>query len=269
MSDYTVRNIESMLGISRSVIHALVNAGFVFPARGKRREYRFTFQDVIILRTAQGLSSAKIPARKIMRSLARLRKALPADLPLTGLRITAVGSEIVVKDGRLHRHADSGQLLLDFEVTPVAGAVTFLNKTAERSEPTAEHWFTVGCSLEQDDPARAEAAYRDAIRLDPECVDAYVNLGYLLNAAGKHEAAVAAYGAGRKYAPKHALLHFNLAIALEDLRRFDEALGLYETVIELDATFVDAYYNAARLHHQLGQPQQAIRRYSEYRRLQN
>ena len=99
MNSYTVRDIESMLGISRAVIQGLVDAGFVSPTRGKRREYRFTFQDIIVLRAAQGLSSAKIPARKIVRSLQRLREALPVELPLTGLRIAAVGNEIVVKDG--------------------------------------------------------------------------------------------------------------------------------------------------------------------------
>ena len=266
---YTVRDIESMLGISRSVIQGLVHAGFVSPMRGKRRELRFTFQDVIILRTAQGLSSAKIPARKIVRSLQHLRAALPIELPLTGLRIAAVGNEIVVKEGAAQWQADSGQLLLDFEVTPVAGTVTFLNRTSESCEASAEHWFAVGSSMEAKDPAQAEAAYRSAIQIDPAYVDAYVNLGYLLNEAGSHEGAATVYRDGLKHAPREAVLHFNLAIVLEDLQRIDEALRCYEAAIELDQAFADAHYNAARLHQALGHRKEAIRHYSEYRRLQN
>jgi len=172
MNSYTVRDIESMLGISRAVIQGLVDAGFVSPTRGKRREYRFTFQDIIVLRAAQGLSSAKIPARKIVRSLQRLREALPVELPLTGLRIAAVGNEIVVKDGASQWQADSGQLLLDFEVARVGGTVTFLSRVTAPSEASAQHWISVGCSIAASGPMQAEAAYRNSIRPDPGYVAA-------------------------------------------------------------------------------------------------
>ena len=76
MTTYTLREIQAMLGISRSAISGLMAAGFVSPSRGKRREYRFTFQDVVMLRTAHSLREAHIPARKILRSLRRLRESL-------------------------------------------------------------------------------------------------------------------------------------------------------------------------------------------------
>ena len=96
---YTLRSIQQMLGISRGVIAGLVAAGFVSPQRGPRNEYRFTFQDVVLLRTAHGLQSAQIPPRRILSSLRRLKERLPEALPLTGLRITAVGKD---KIGRAH-----------------------------------------------------------------------------------------------------------------------------------------------------------------------
>jgi hypothetical protein len=84
MESYTLRDIEAMLGISRSVIDGLIGAGFVSPTRGKKREYRFTFQDLVILRTALDLRAANIPPRKISRSLKRLRESLPEELPMSG-----------------------------------------------------------------------------------------------------------------------------------------------------------------------------------------
>src|SRR4051794_26367904 len=102
MQTYTLRGIQAMLGISRTVISHLIAAGFVTPTRGKRREYLFSFQDVVLLRTAVNLEAANIPARKILRSLQRLKATLPSELPLTGLRITAVGNEIAVKEGDAH-----------------------------------------------------------------------------------------------------------------------------------------------------------------------
>ena len=84
-----------MLGLSRSAIVRLIEMGFVKPKRGPRQAYLFSFQDVVLLRTAYELRTASIPMAKILRSLRRL-KDLPAEAPLSGLRITAVGNDIAV-----------------------------------------------------------------------------------------------------------------------------------------------------------------------------
>jgi hypothetical protein len=125
-SPYTMRRVQQMLGISRLAIQRLVNAGFVTPTRGARNEVRFSFQDLMLLRTAQGLQEAQIPPRKILRSLRQLRATLPGELPLTGMRITAVGTGVAVRDRHSTWEARSGQLLLDFEVAAVDGSVAFL-----------------------------------------------------------------------------------------------------------------------------------------------
>ena len=62
MQTYTLRGIQSMLGLSRGVIAGLIAAGFVTPSRGTRNEYRFSFQDVVLLRTAHSLQAAQDPA---------------------------------------------------------------------------------------------------------------------------------------------------------------------------------------------------------------
>ena len=55
-----------MLGLSRGVITGLIASGFVAPTRGPRNEYRFTFREVVLLRTAVELQAARIPPRKIL-----------------------------------------------------------------------------------------------------------------------------------------------------------------------------------------------------------
>ena len=134
-SPYTIRAIQEMLGLSRGVITGLIASGFVAPSRGPRNEYRFTFREVVLLRTAVELQAARIPARKILASLRKLKATLPAELPLTGLRITAVGNDVTVRDGRSQWHADTGQLVMDFELAPAAGNVTFLQRAPARATP--------------------------------------------------------------------------------------------------------------------------------------
>lgn len=258
-----------MLGISRAVITGLVSAGFVSPTRGARNEHRFSFQDLMLLRTAYGLQQARIPPAKILRSLKKLKATLPSELPLTGIRITAVGPDVAVHDRNGSWAADSGQLLMDFEVAPVKGEVAFIPsrtaKPARRETPDA--LFARGEALEASNRAGAEAAYRGALALAPDYVDAYLNLGALLCDLKRCEEAVALYVDALPLCPPTALMYFNLAIALEDMGRQEEAAMSYEGCLQLDPTVADAHYNLARLQEQFGDKRGALRHFNTYRRL--
>jgi tetratricopeptide (TPR) repeat protein len=274
METYSLRDLESMLGLSKAVLSGLIASGFVTPSRGPRREYRFTFQDVVLLRTAHGLQTARIPPRKILRSLHRLRSTLPDELPLTGLRITAVGNEIAVRDGAAQWQAvDSGQLLIDFDVVQAAAGPVQLRTRSEPAPSTAAEadavdWFRRGVELEATDAAQAERAYRRAIALAPGDADPYLNLVALLCDAGRAPDAIDLSREALRHCPSEPLIHFNLAVALEDAEQPEAALASYEACIRLAPDLADAHYNAARLHERLGHSTQAIRHYSEYRRLQ-
>jgi tetratricopeptide (TPR) repeat protein len=271
---YTMRDIEAMLGLSRSVIVHLIDAGFVLPERGARNEYRFSFQDVVLLRTAHGLRAADIPARRLVQSLKQLKARLPTQIPLSGLRIKAIGDAVAVKDGDAHWDAHSGQLLMDFEVATSGGSVSFLTRDEaadiDPREPrpdTADACFRRGESLETRDASEAEAAYRAAVALAPEHADASLNLGAMLCEGGRCAEALAIFDAAIERSPEAPLLHFNRAIALEDQQREREALASYERCLRLDPELADAHYNAARLHEKLNHAQAALRHYSAYRRL--
>lgn len=273
---YTLRHIEEMLGLGRSVVMGLVNAGFVTPARGSRNELRFSFQDVVLLRTAHHLRSANIPPKRLLSSLKSLRERLPAELPLTGLRIKAIGNEVAVKEGDAHWGAESGQLLMDFEVAPAKGphdsvAIFSREKPAAppgKPPPTAQEWFGTGEQLEGVDLHAAEGAYRKALTLAPDHLYAAVNLSALLCDAGRCREAIEVLEKAIRQRPDEPLLHFNAAIALEDLNRVGEALARYDRCIELAPDFQDAHHNAAKLCEQIGDRQGALRHYSAYRRLQ-
>ena len=266
-----MRGIEEMLGLGRSVITGLIDAGFVSPARGARNEYRFTFQDVVLLRTAYHLRAAKIPARKMLRSLRQLKERLPQELPLSGLRIRAIGNDVAVRTADAGWEAESGQLLMDFEVASSQGSVSFMQRTAASpvSPATmAADWFARGEALESEDARAAENAYRQSLSLEPDFTLAYVNLGALLCESGRSDQALDLYDEAIVRCPESALLHFNRAIALEDLHQERQALTSYEQCLALAPEFADAHYNAARLHELLGHAQAAVKHYSAYRRLQ-
>ena len=271
-STFTLRRVQAMLGLSRTVVSGLISAGFVVPTRGPRNEHRFTFQDLMLLRTAYTLQASKIPPRKILRSLARLKATLPETLPLTGLRITAVGADVAVRDRDGHWAADSGQLLMDFEVAPAHGgnSVAFLEHSTAEPEPAddANTWFQRGEALEASDPSGAERAYQEALARRPEFTDAYLNLGAMWCEAGRSDEAVELYEHALALCPPSALIFYNRAVALEDQQRPGEAIASYERALALDPTLADAHYNVGRLQEVLGNARGALRHFSAYRRLQ-
>jgi predicted TPR repeat methyltransferase len=75
-------------------------------------------------------------------------------------------------------------------------------------------------------PAEAEEAYRTAIRLDPEHIDAYTNLGILLTSLKRTQEAAACYCKVITLRPKHREARRLLALAHAMLGEADEAAGI-------------------------------------------
>jgi DNA-binding transcriptional MerR regulator len=307
MDSYGVGEVERMLHLSRGTIRGLISRGFVSPARGPRREYRFSFQDLVILRTARALVQAKVPPRRIGRSLSALRRQLPKSVPLTGLTICSVGSEVVVRKGVDRWQAESGQYLLGFDVV-VAGdslQITEIKRGSGRpgsaaggaagsamggrtvggrdqDDPhegdgqaggledvvlEAHRWFERGLSAEERDVAKALEAYERCRALDAQHIAARINLGRLLHEAGRLDEAQRVYREALRESEPDPTLLFNLGVLLEDSSRNEEAIEAYQQVLGEDPDFADAHYNLARLYEAVGKPQHAIRHLGVYRRL--
>jgi len=272
MVSYSVRDVERVLRLPPDITRNLIKAGFVKPARGARREYRFSFQDLIVLRTARALLDANIPPRRIRRSLENLRRELPQSLPLSGLSISAVGDHVVVREGEARRQVESGQYLLGLDVSLENGV---LQVVEHKQEPVQEvpsrqpvrDWFSQALTLESSDPPAALAAYRHAVEDDPANAAAWTNWGRLLHEQGRTPEAADLYRRALTHTGPDALLLFNQGVALEDLGKPAAALAAYQSALEEDPDLADCHYNLARLYEALGKPRHAIRHLGQYRRL--
>lgn len=264
---YSLREVGKLLGLSRSMIGRLIDAGFVSPTRGLRREYRFTFRDLVLLRTAQGLSEARIPSARILRSLRRLRSQLPDEVPMAGLRIAAVGDAVVVSEGSAQWRPDDGQYVMQFQVASPDGQLAFFGPAEAPSGRSREAWFEQGVALERTDPQRACEAYRQAINEDATNGSAYVNLGRLLHERQQMQESEAVYRKGLAACGPEGTLLFNLGILLEDLHRPEEAADSYRAAVSASPGMADAHFNLGRLCHAQGLQQEAVRHFSAFRKL--
>ncbi len=253
-----------MLGLSAAQVRSYATKGFLQPERGPRGELRFGFHDLVILRTAGELAAAKVPQRKVQRVLERLRKQLPHGRSLTGIRISADGDRVVVRDGGAAWNPESGQTLLDFSVEDLAEKTAAID---EQRSPEVDEMYELACEIESSSPEQAREVYQRLLQLDPDHVDAHVNLGRLLHEEGAPAAAEKHYREALEIDPEHETAAFNLGVALEDLGRLRDAIEAYQRALELDPQNADAHFNLAGLYERRGEKAAALRHLKTCRRL--
>jgi tetratricopeptide (TPR) repeat protein len=239
---------------------------------------RFSFEDLVLLRKAEGLVEQRIPARRVRDAIRKIRDGLPAGTSVHHVALSEEGRRVIADDGHRRWHPESGQIVFDFQgrapddagatVTSLGNARAGVAPAAGQETPlTARDLFKRGCLLEATAPDEAGDAYRAALKLEPEFADAHVNLGRLLHEVGDVYAALVHYRAALSLRPGDATAAFNAGVALEDLGATVDAIAAYRRALECDARNPDAHYNLARLLEQDGKPDLAVRHLLLYRQL--
>jgi tetratricopeptide (TPR) repeat protein len=235
MKVYSTREVAGLLGMSAPQVRAQARAGFLRPERGPRRAYRFSFQDLFLLRSAKALAEARIPSRRIRRALRRLRKQLAPTHALTEIKIVAENGRIVVRDGNSIWNPDSGQFQLEF-------------KAGKGRKPPPS-------------PGRA----KQPAKSDP--ADDHVARGQRLYDANEVMEAVVQYRKALAIKRHHPQAAFHLGIALEDLGKTNQAIDAYRRAVESDPFFAEAHLSLARLYEKAGKKTAARRHLRSYKEL--
>lgn len=270
---YSARDVAKLLGLPVSRVHSYVRSGFLKPGRGSRRELTFSFQDVVVLRTASELVRARIAPARVKRILKKLANELPEGRSLAGMTIIAEGNRVVARAGGSRWNVESDQRLFDFDVAELARSAKPIARRAALAARDAEHefsaddWYEMGVHLETAAPDDARDAYRRALESAPNHADAHVNLGRLLHEHGDLVAAEEQYRAALAVQPESVLAAFNLGVVLEDQGRSDDAVGVYERLVKRERGCADAHFNLARLYERSGRKIASLRHLKEYEKL--
>jgi Flp pilus assembly protein TadD len=91
--------------------------------------------------------------------------------------------------------------------------------------------------------AAAEAAFRQALVLDPHAAEVHANLGYLLEQEGRWHEAEQAYRKAIARQPWQLQVRLNLGAMLAAGKRFDEAEAVYREALCIDPTAPAAWSN--------------------------
>ena len=139
-------------------------------------------------------------------------------------------------------------------VDALAGAV----RGAEAAARQAESATTVAAAIEVDNSlgdqgrhAEAEAAYREAIRLDPGSAGAHHGLGRVLWDVKRLGEAEASLREAIRLNPDDAVVHNSLGGLLQDVKRLGEAEASFREAIRLNPGFAFAHNNLGLVHVEL------------------
>ncbi|MEG4043376.1 tetratricopeptide repeat protein [Microcoleus sp. Pol17_C1] len=99
--------------------------------------------------------------------------------------------------------------------------------------------------METGDREEAIAIYEQIISLDPSCVQARINLGFLKQENGEVDAAMSHYREALALNPNIPQTSYNLAKIFEEQGQVEEAIAHYEQALVAEPNFVPALINLA------------------------
>ena len=263
---FSLQEVSSLLNIKSSRLRYWDRIGLVKPSLREKGKSFYAFQDLICLKTAEGLVEKGLPAKKIKSSILSLQKRIPEfDERLSNKRIYIFGNRVIISHKNRLVDSYSGQLVFRFDVDHFAEEVQ--NKVRSfQSAKTAEDWFEEGLKYDGDEETYQLAlnAYREAIKLDQNCAEAYVNMGTIHYNQGRFVDAERCCRLALARDPYNAKAYFNLGNTLDEMNCIDEASQCYEKALEADPNFPDAHYNLAATCEKLGQKDRAIKHWKRY-----
>lgn len=115
----------------------------------------------------------------------------------------------------------------------------------EASPKTASVWNNLALAYERkNDVAKADKAFTEAIRLDPNLYDARMNYVALLSASNRNDEALAQLAAAARIAPASVEPHIFRALVLANLGRHSEAAEEAEAAQKIDGKAANDQFTA-------------------------
>ena len=266
--EYSVADLRRILRLDGSQLRACLRAALLPMPQGELAS-TYSFQNLVVLRTAKGLTDAGVSVARVRKVLECLERQLGEETAISSLKIYASGKRVVVWDGASRWQPDSGQFLLNFDTAKILPPRPLTPRTnrAQADHDSAQRWVQRALAFEEDSPEEARRAYEEAIRINPALTEAHINLGLLHHDLGELIEAERCYRRALAVQPRLALAHFNLGVVLEDREKKSAALKAYQEALKHAPDFLEAHCNLAQLYEKLGRKRDAFRHYAAANRL--
>ena len=140
--EYSPADLRRILRLDGSKLRACLRAALLPIPQGES-SCTYSFQNLVVLRTAKGLTEAGVSVARVRKVLECLERQLGEENAISSLKIYASGKRVVVWDGASRWQPDSGQFLLNFETGQMLSPRPLRARTAVRQgdRETAQRWY--------------------------------------------------------------------------------------------------------------------------------
>lgn len=256
---YTRVEVQRIADVTAKQLDDWEKLRLVEPRKSGAEKF-YDFRDLISLRTAKQLIEKGVTPTRLRRSLAALQhKLAEVREPLTELRILSDGHDVLIDRAGARLEPISGQFLLNFDARELR------NKIRVMPERNAEGWFLLALQHEsQAATAKAIDAYDRVLSINPEHLDALINLGMLHYEQANLEKALHCFERAIERDPQSAIAQFNLGSVLDEIGQMERSRRHLRLAVRLDESYADAHYNLAFVCDKLGALAEARKHWQRY-----
>ncbi|MEM8569439.1 MAG: sulfotransferase [Pseudomonadota bacterium] len=135
-------------------------------------------------------------------------------------------------------------------------------KPVPEADPALSHVRRGRRYLAAARPDRAEPAFAEALRVNPDCAEAYSGLSASLRLMGRNRQAVEHAKRAISLKPKLGMAYENLGTALVALEEHPDALFAFAEAMRLNPTYTETYVSTAEALMALGKYDEALRSFA-------
>lgn len=264
---FTLKEASRIVGVEPRRLRYWQRLQLIRP-RARWGERFYNFGDLVTLRSLKDITEHRIPAQRVRRAIAQMRRKLgDGGYSIGELRLFASGRTVAaISPGPFGEAIEplTGQFLLPFHARPIASKICPLDSRS------AEELFEHAIARESD-PGGVEDAirtYSRVIAMRPDWLEPHINLGCSLYQIGRLDEACDSFQKALAIFPDHAIAHFNLGCALDELGDLDGAAAHLARSVQLVPDHADAHFNLASVYEKRGQKQMALEHWINYLRFQ-
>ena len=239
---YSLPQLSRLAGVSGLRLRRWAQRGLIRPVADGSPAAQFEYSQVKTTKTLVRLLARGVRPTRLLHSLQRLQRWLPADATLAD-HLVSLQRQLLVRDGSGRLLDAGGQLYFDFE--PASGQVSLEVVPAELD---ADSLYDRAYELESRGAYQpAIDHYQQWLELYGDDADVWFNLANTLWATGALAEAVTAYQRCLEVDQRHQAGWNNLGLCLEQLGDAAGAVRALQKAVQLAPANADSCLNLTEL----------------------
>lgn len=226
----------------------------------------YSFLDIVSLKSVELLERHGVDDHRIRRLLEAIRPRI-SDLEdrLVHRVLTIFEDRIILTQNNHFVDARAGVVIMRLDLDELIQTAT-ARIDRDLAPRTADQWFDEGMRhlATSGNSDLALTAFEEALKLDPNRVEAHVNIGKIHHREHRLVDAERSFRLALARNPYHAEAHCYLGRAMEDLNCLEEAIACYEKALAVNPALKHVYFRMGKACVKAQLWDRALRHWNQY-----